>query len=329
MQFQISLAGAGFLTLLTLFLAPLWGGPIIAFFSEFMARMYKKTFMDKFAQQMTRLGLLSMTIFWVAAATLAVLTWQQNPAIREWILNRISLLAIIFGTGLAGTLLFTIYFLSWKSLKKKKPLHMTLAVLAVGCLKLLFWGPVAIGRLEFTSAWQAPFESLPAAGSPLWPLVVLWVPLSVALTAVLGLIYLVVRRNVDDFGRDYYKFTAAFCAKWCLALFFLVLPVLGWLSFALLPVLDLNDPIILFPGTLAGAGLLLVMINCLVISRSETPMRHKASMFFAVLLSGVFVLSSVYILGEGFSGIENSLVSGTDLKGWIEMGVRGLQQLQQ
>lgn len=328
MQFQISLAGAGFLTLLTLFLAPLWGGPIIAFVSEIMARMYKKTFMDKFALQMTRLGLLSMAIFWVAAATLAVLTWQQNPVIREWAVSRAPYLAAVIGTGLTGTLLFIAYFLSWKNLKKKKSVHLTLVILAIGCLKLLFWGPTILGRLQFTSAWNSPLSGLPVAASPLWPLTILWIPLSVTLTAVLGLIYLVIRRNVDDFGRDYYKFTAAFCARWCLFPSFLVLPILGWLILSFLPVLDVNNPVILFPGTLTGASLLLVIVNCLVISHSATPMRHKASMFFAVLLSAVFVLSSIYILGEGFSGIEGALISGTDLKDWIELGLQGFRQLQ-
>ena len=41
MQFHLSLAGAGFLTLMALFLAPLWGGPIIALISEIMAKKYK------------------------------------------------------------------------------------------------------------------------------------------------------------------------------------------------------------------------------------------------------------------------------------------------
>lgn len=328
MQFHLSLAGAGFLTLLALFLAPLWGGPIIALVSEVMAKMYKKTFMDKFAQQMTRLGLLSMTIFWVSVATLAVLTWQQNPAVREWAQSRVEFLSAVLGLGLAGTILTVTYLLTWKKLKKKKPAHFVQIIMAIACLKVLFWGPLALARLELTSAWSTPLAALPDWSSQLWPLAILWVPLSVALTAILGLVYLVIRRNVDDFGRDYYKFTASFCAKWSLVILVLVLPVLGWLTFAFLPLLDLNDPALLLPGTLAGASLFLVLINCLVISRSETPMRHKASMFFAVLLSSLFIISTIYILGEGFSRVEGSLIAGTDLKSWVEWGIQTIQALQ-
>ena len=234
---------------------------------------------------------------------------------------------MILGLGLAGTILTITYLLTWKKLKKKKPAHMVQIIMAIVSLKVLFWGPLALTRLELTSAWSNPLAALPTGSSQLWPLTILWIPLSVALTAVLGLVYLVIRRNVDDFGRDYYKFTASFCANWSLVMLVLVLPALAWLTFTFLPLLDLNDPALLLPGTLAGASLFLVLINCLVISRSETPMRHKASMFFAVLLSALFIISTIYILGEGFSKVEGSLFTGTDLKAWIEWSVQAVQAL--
>jgi hypothetical protein len=119
----------------------------------------------------------------------------------------------------------------------------------------------------------------------LWPLLALWLPLSLCLAAAIGQCYLLLRRNADDWGRDYYRFAAPFLAKWHLVCGLVVLLVLIWLYASLKGVFNLHLPQIFYAGLTSAACLGLAMILSLFVSISENPMRLKLSMIGVAIFS--------------------------------------------
>ena len=93
----------------------------------------------------------------------------------------------------------------------------------------------------------------------------------------LGLFWLLVRRKIDDFGRDYYVFAANWCGEWAAWGGWFSLIMAGVLCF-MLQTQDLltleNQGALLFVAALFAA-LLLPSVIWTVIARSATPMRHK------------------------------------------------------
>ncbi len=98
---------------------------------------------------------------------------------------------------------------------------------------------------------------------------------------VLSLLWLIVRRNLDDFGRDYYAFAARFAAR-------------GALFFALLLCAFLGHVMFWYPEIAASftyafyasfGALGLCAIFLFIVQFASQPMRHKLSMFLAFLCS--------------------------------------------
>lgn len=108
----------------------------------------------------------------------------------------------------------------------------------------------------------------------------------IAAAAGLSCAYLVIRRNKDDFGRDYYNFSLKLAARWATIPTVGFLACQGWL-FATLPAtsktLVMGTPL----GIIWAAGValgLLCAIIWLLIARSDSPLRMKGLSFVAVIL---------------------------------------------
>jgi hypothetical protein len=90
---------------------------------------------------------------------------------------------------------------------------------AVSAFRLLsLHSPLPLDPLEFL---------LPPQNAFFWPILVQPLALALCLAGGFGGSYLVIRRNTDDFGRDYYGFTLKLAARWALFAGILQLAALG------------------------------------------------------------------------------------------------------
>jgi hypothetical protein len=271
---------------LPLLLAALfWGAPAIALVSELIGLISGKPFPARAARQMSRLALGGHVLFWTVIAACAAFLlsrpfWQSEFVTANRLLLVAALALPFFGSvALAG------YDLGWQRAKERKTVHFLLGCVANLPIKYGYWALAGLGLLLFRNVSLDSPAFLPPWGSALWPLLALWLPLSLCLAAGIGLCYLLLRRNRDDWGRDYYRFAAPFLAKWHLACGLIVLAVLVWLYASLKGVFNLHLPQIFYAGLAGAACLGLAMLLSLLISVSENPMRLKVSMVGVAALS--------------------------------------------
>lgn len=262
-----------------------WGAPAIALVSELIGLISGKPFFSRAARQMSRLALGGHVLFWLIAAISAV-TLASHPVWRSAFVadNRLLLIASV-ALPFFGSLALAGYDLGWKLIRERKLVHFLLGCVANLPIKYGYWALAGLGLLLFRNVGLDSQAFLPPWGSALWPLMALWLPLSLTLATGAGLCYLLLRRNADDWGRDYYRFAAPFLAKWHLACGLIVLVVLVWLYASLKGVFNLHLPQIQYAGMAAVACLGLSMALALLVGSSENPMRLKLSMAAVAALS--------------------------------------------
>ena len=326
MVWHLSSMDAMLLALCLFFVAGIWGTYIIAVVCEIASRISKRIFLDKFAMQMARLGTLTHCAVWLAVGCGAFLIFSDYPSLLKNMhgANTPLLLGTI-ALGLVGTALLSIYFGTWKIFKKKqKIVHIALGLLGILCLKPLFWIPIIALRAQAMSTEKLHVSTLPGLDSLLWPLGVQWAILSVSLSAVLGMGYLLLRRNRDDFGRDYYKYAFPVCAKWALFPIPALMATCAWASMLFVPQLDFGDslPLVASLG-IRGISLFFVAIIWIVIIRSKTPLRLKGAIVASIVLTWLFLFGTINALWEilgTYSGIfipQTSIHELLIALGWI------------
>lgn len=262
-----------------------WGAPAIALVSELIGLVSGKPFPGRAARQMSRLALGGHVLFWLIAVVCAA-ALASHPVWRSAFVtdNRLLLMASA-ALPLFGSLALTGYDLSWKMARERKAVHFLLGCVANLPIKYGYWALAGLGLLLFRNIPVDSPAFLPPWGSPLWPLMALWLPLSLYLAAGAGLCYLLLRRSADDWGRDYYRFAAPFLAKWHAVCGLIVLGVLVWMYASLKGVFNLHLPQIFHAGMAAAACLGLSVALSTLVAVSENPMRLKVSMTAAAFLS--------------------------------------------
>lgn len=204
---------------------------------------------------------------------------------------------LLYGGGLflAATLLWTLCAGVWKALRSSPVVLGLIAIAAWACLAALeAAGVVAVQlvRNGFTPLDPAAWPNLPALPLPA-PDLSFWLALAallffgLAAGAGFGLVWLVLRRKADDFGRDYYTFAAAWCGKWAAltgwASLICLAALLGLvLSNAATPLETLLTPQIRIPLGGLFAPLALASVLWTAAGVSAAPMRHKAGMCIAL-----------------------------------------------
>jgi len=262
-----------------------WGAPAVSLVSELIGLVSGKPFPVRVARQMSRLALGGHAFFWLIAAA-CVATLSSQPFWRsEFVTDNRLLLVASAALPLFGSLALTGYDLGWKMARERKTIHFLLGCVANLPIKYGYWALAGLGLLLFRNVGLDSPAFLPPWGSPLWPLMALWLPLSLCLASGSGLCYLLLRRTSDDWGRDYYRFAAPFLAKWHLACGLVVFLVLIWLYASLKGVFNMHLPQIFYAGMAAAACLGLSMTLALLIGTSENPMRLKVSMVATAILS--------------------------------------------
>ena len=271
------------LPFLLLLAALFWGAPAISLVSELVGLVSGKPFPARVARQVSRLGERGHALFWVAVlAGWALLTgnpfWQSEFALA----NRM-LLAATLALPFFGSLALVAYDLGWKTAKERRAVHVLLGCIGNVAVKCGYWGLLLLALLFFRGMALDDPALLPPTGSALWPLAALWLPMALCLTAGAGLVYLLLRRNADDWGRDYYRYAAPFLCTWHVALGLTTLAVTAWMFLSLKGVFNLHLPQIFYAGAAATACLVLAMALSVMVRVSENPMRLKGSMLLIAL----------------------------------------------
>jgi hypothetical protein len=261
-----------------------WGAPIIALVSELAAAVSKRPLPLRLAQQQSRLALVIHPALWAAVGAIF---WVALPEVRP----RFEAGALPWTTVIlaaAGSCLTMAWALTWNLARQRRGFHIVLGCAANMCLKYGYWGIVLLVS-------NASPETIPWALASLWPVAALFG------ASCCGPVYLVLRRNADDWGRDYYRYSARVLGRWVAGTAVLLAAGMSWAFMAYHKTANLFLPPLFFPAMAAAGLLACCALMGLVLARAEHPMRHKIVMagIWAAGLGAIALL--VLAVAEGVS----------------------------
>ncbi len=286
-----------FFGLTSLSLAVFWGGSAVSCISELTGWFSANKLLDKFALQLCRMSLWGLVLLICCSLALladavygpfvgrhwwaAVSAWPQQLWLA-WL--------VLLG---AGAFLQVITAVSWNALKKRwKGLHLLLSCLMLLLFVALSWSAVNGAFLSMAEAgaegvdWSLSRILWPPPVVLVWPVFACCLLLCLGGAGIAGGVYLVRRREKDDFGRDYYQTALPRAAKWGL-LFGVQLLLIVQMMY----VNRTGDMTLLFRTDLLLIGLGAVLCFCIqtllvfILSRSGKPLRMKASMILSGILA--------------------------------------------
>ncbi|MFO7726990.1 MAG: hypothetical protein R6X11_01540 [Desulfonatronovibrio sp.] len=283
--------------------------PALAFLSEITGIIRHKVFMDKFARQTARLGLLFVwAIFLATAGAWTACSWYPgNSGVwTEYILLKEYGLYL----GLAAVVLYSLYYFLWDKLKKAKAFHLVLGGLAVISAKLfltlLFWS-------VYRELLPAP-HLIPGIDSIFPPMLAQTFLLCLSGASALVLIYLLIRRNRDDYGRDYYRFALGFGAKW--TLFFALASPLTCIWLFLVMKNGFDFTYVIIPGAVYILTLLIMLLILWRIIKSDQPLRNKAAIGICPVLIWIILVFRLVSYLEFTNMISDEPVVLTFVRDW-------------
>lgn len=198
------------------------GAAAISFCSSLSGRFSGTVFADKLARQLAEFGVIILG-FWLLLVSvrwgLSVVDWWPAGALGR------GFYPLFFDLPgqlvLLATLLSIVLVRTWKRGKRTTGAHMALggAATALWALVLALFALAGTRRLESVLPDARMIDHLGLAGlaHPLSWLV--WGHLlfmAAASGAGFGLLYLLMRRNREDYGRDYYIWSVKRCAWWAI-----------------------------------------------------------------------------------------------------------------
>jgi hypothetical protein len=273
------------------------GGATVAWGSQVWGWQRRASFLDKFGRQMLGLSMVGfLGAVFCALAGLGLGHVRYGLQIQSAAVAGLPWLAVswpLAGLGL-GLVFSLLAAKTWKPLKRRKA--MQALVLLPAWLSL--WAGLYTGLNIYSQGFLHMFSPIQAPGleavwqvqlSPAWVLLAgqaLVVGLGGAGAA--GMAYLLARRNIEDFGRDYYRFALPHAAKWAAVLLGQAL-FLAWvvdrqaLAVWLLPCREM-----IALGAALG-GFVVYGVLLIVFLRSDNPLRAKAS---ALGASGVGIAAA-------------------------------------
>mgnify|MGYP000647971852 FL=1 len=264
------------------------GAAVTACLAEASSGLGGKKFWDKFGQQQSAMGAKAFILF--LFLIVSGVFWCPVPAVY-------SLGSAFYPSGsgvgvalfplLGGLLGMAVYSVSWVSLRHNKPLRRFLGVVSLLALLGGLYGCLNIFLARALFAWPqvAPLWSevwVPATWAvwPAWAGVVLN---GIGAAGAAGMGYLLLRREKDDFGRDYYRFAMRGAAKWAMVLFLPAALGIGW---AVLRAQALSDYDLIALATAGLAALVLVWLSTRVL-RHPHPLRLKGSVITVCVLTWI------------------------------------------
>jgi hypothetical protein len=283
-------------------------GPMIAIVGEKLSVSEQRGFYAKAGQQMAQMslffgvlaaGLLVACVMWIAA---------DEPAIFQF---PYSLPLMVTGGAITATLLTLCLYVFLRPQKGPSiAVHALIGFIStVFSIISLFLCTSMIRRLLHTvpdisekKYWieqLVQFFAIPAE-SLFWPLLLEAAPLGFAFAGSFAAVWLIIMRERQDYGRDYYAFALPYCAKWALWATVLAIPA-G--VYAMLRGQDIMLPELshLSPLLLDCLSVILPLLACLLwntIITSEHPMRRKLSVFAACLFLLTGFAGQILMLSE-------------------------------
>jgi len=266
-----------------------------------------KVFRDKFGQQTATFcfmaGLAALLCMGAAAA---LIESKQPAAASFWLAWPLPLAPLAGGTVLAAVLA-AVYRAVWHNMRDNRAVHASLGVAATLSGWLACYLCVSFFRHFVVSSSEPaadPTLFLPPVNSAAWYIFPAALGLSLAFAGSLGGLYLIHRRDKDDFGRDYYNYSLKLACKWAL---FSTLPALVFLGghFARLwpEVRNLPSRQIFFWSEAAVlASFAMACLLWILVIRNQNPLRLKlhcaAGYVMALLgLAGAASAAVSYYLG--------------------------------
>jgi len=259
-----------------------FGSPVIAVLGELSAKAKGRVFYDKFGQQTASMGLallLTLLIIYGAAFGVALIKFPQ--LIQKFLAPASPIISACFALG-AFVILGIPYFLTWKKMRNTKGVHIALglgaAIASVTGIAIAVPAKLVIGLSADTA------QTTISTPTMAWPLATMYSILIISAAAALSCTYLVIRRNKDDFGRDYYNFSLRLAARWAAIPMIGFLACQGWLLATLpenIKTMTLGTPLGMVWAAATGLGAACVVI-WLMIARSTTPLQFKGLTFIAI-----------------------------------------------
>ena len=260
-----------------------------------------KVFRDKFGQQTATLALLLGLTGLVALALSGVFLHLRYPDVTAfwlaWPLPALPLAGCLLGAGA----LACVYRATWQGMKDRRAVHAALGMAAT----FLAW---AFGYLAVTffrhfvlsPTPPAPDRAffLPPLDSSAWLLLPQLLAVSLSQAGALATLYCILRRNKDDFGRDYYTYALKLGSKWAVAATAGAMACQAALLARLWPVArELpTRPLIFWTSATAMGALALAAILWILVIRNQHPLRLKLHLVTAWALGWVCLsgLSAAY-----------------------------------
>jgi hypothetical protein len=217
------------------------GIPCIAGVGGFAISKRSKIFQNKFGQQAGTFALLAGGyIFLVLAAAAVSLTLRLPEVAVFWFSTPLPLVPLAVSLFF-GAAFFLLYRGLWQKMKDRKRIHAAIGIASAVSLWFFMYCAAASFRL-FTLRLDLPDEILlfffPGHDSSFWAVTAQALCLSASLAGAFSAVYLLLRRNKDDFGRDYYNATLRQASRWA---FFAGIPQIlcaAWLISALWPSME-------------------------------------------------------------------------------------------
>lgn len=288
------------------------GLPFMALMGQNLAVARRRSFYDKCGRQMAQLTAIIAPLALLMLVLAVVRSVQMDPTLLD---SPLFLPLIALGALMLSSSIFSIiYALAWKRLAKIRLLHQLFGLAAgLGMLKAVYVA-FCIARAMFIAG-----HPLPATGTPVELFRALLLPASpvlmlpclatalcagIAVTGIFAMTWLILRRNADDFGRDYYNFTMPWCAVWASSGYAICLAPLGYLLWIILSPLfmslgaTIQTAFAVIPLVPFACAVLMPILGIVcggVVSLSPSPMRFKPFICFIFILQ-FFATASVIAL---------------------------------
>jgi len=297
---EISIVGG----IVTYFFSIFSGGIIISFLSMAIGITKKIKFYEKHALQMLSMSFWALLCYIVLEIVLGYLfikflKFPLDLTQLKDVFFKSSILKLDIASILASFALIVMLFLLKNRIKNFKGVFVFLLLI---CCVLLWFGVYVALNLKFVVFTQGIFELehiyfrdilLP---KQILPAFIGWNYLffSIGIAGSVSTFYLMIRRNKDDYGRDYYKFSIPVSAKWISSyLFGLTLTIVQtWMVYGGIEKISYNVFYLL------GALILLIGIELVLgvkLIKNSHPIRLKEVMIINPILSLLISLNFVML----------------------------------
>lgn len=264
-----------------------FGVVFMAAMAETFSRTGQKAFMNKLSDQSCKLGVWLMLYLGLALAGgmwIAIVYFPQQAF--YWTIDK-GLLMVVLGVPGTAVLFGILYKWLQKPLSKARGLHAAIGLAAsLAALATLLLAAMAKQHQLMLAGKEKTFPTLKGmlqqqvASPETWGYFGIIAMLTLASGGALTLLFLLLRREKDDYGRDYYAYAARFASKWTFVFALLTLAPWGFQISAMWPGIQVMPQNQFAVGLLAAFPVLMLTTATLffAVGRSAMPMRHKPAM---------------------------------------------------